>query len=771
MSSKVYRVASGLLTGVSSSGLLNTFLSKSMLHRAPSLRWKFSACLMLMIAIAISSASDTPGQSTIPPILISQSNSTRAIALESVLFSPEPFPVNSVIPWPDTDGRTRITLFVLNLRLQPSDPLSTVTVDGEDGNHRHYTFRVEYFGPVPENEWMSAVVLRADDRLGDVGDLLIRLRYRGVSTNRVRVAFGHIGGGLPDDQGAGPTPAPPYRIEGRVTSAGIGIAGVQMNLTGSSGGSIVTDSTITGSDGSYTLFVTTTGNYSVTPSMPQNFYSFTPGAVQFDNVTSPKTGNFSAEFQPLTNPFQVLEFDGSPKSVVYTPFWQQDVNLGHFFWEFWAAPGPNAGGTYMLTDGYGGAHALLFGFANLGTGESNRYQLLGNVFDGVRYDNFFGSDQGPAVGEWGHYAVGWDGQNIVTYFDGVPVGKARFTGPRRTPGPGAGGGRLMIGGSDHNNFDGRIAQVRGYEGTNPREAVPSGVEASFAPQTLFTLGGNLLSYFFRPGPIVADLSAGYNGTGHIGFVRGTAAGILFDCGGCPPPQFVFDPTAPQFLNGSPSAPVQVPVPAAVPSGTLVFDSFSRPNSTYLFAATGGLGSTEGGVEGQQAWQSSQDQSGLKPFGILNGRGVLLGNSRHLAWVNTHSPSGNLLVSVERRAGPFYGCGYDTGLSFRVVDSENYFFAYTSENGNIDNPRVLTVGYFQNNQRTNLATGLNMPVTWTTLKVTSLATGEIRVFGDDTLIYSTNNNLNSRVGGVGLYNNSAGLGLVNRWDNFTVFEIP
>jgi len=53
----------------------------------------------------------------------------------------------------------------------------------------------------------------------------------------------------------------------------------------------------------------------------------------------------------------------------------------------------------------------------------------------------------------------------------------------------------------------------------------------------------------------------------------------------------------------------------------------------------------------------------------------------------------------------------------------------------------------------------------------MKTGEIHVFADGTLIYSTSNAINPAAGGVGLYNNSAGLGLVNRWDNFTVYEVP
>ena len=185
---------------------------------------------------------------------------------------------------------------------------------------------------------------------------------------------------------------------------------------------------------------------------------------------------------------------------------------------------------------------------------------------------------------------------------------------------------MLIGGSDHSNFDGRIAQVRGYEDTNPREGLPGGVEASFTPQTVFGLEGNLLSYYFRSGGVnVADLSRGYNGVSHSGWARGTLAGILFDCGGCPPPQFVVDPSAPNFAANTPPSPVSVPSPSAVPSGALVFDSFSRANSTYLFGSRGGLGSTEGGSAGPQVWQTNQSPTSPQPFGILNSIAVLLAN--------------------------------------------------------------------------------------------------------------------------------------------------
>jgi hypothetical protein len=1040
-----------------------------------------------------------------PPLLISQETSTRAIALDSLSFKSEPFAL--VSPYAaGPDRRTRVMLFAMNLILQPEEDLSVVTADAEDASHQHYSLTVEYIAPVPHQEWLSAIVLRLNDNLGDVGDVLIRVRYHNSNSNRVRVGIGHVGGGPADDQGAAPTPVRPFVVSGQVREdngdvlAGIGMtladrtdsatatattnadgrfffsvlpghsvtlapaanpvfnfdvrtidlisgdhavdfsgarrsysiggrltgndgaglpgltvnlsgahtnttttdfngdflfvnlpagrnyaitapttpyytfagntfnnlsgdqvtnfpgtlryytisgyallvhdpaAGVVIPISGSLSTTVTTDaagqysislpaggnyeikpsvpfytffpeswvendltsdltgrfffgtrnlitihgtlrdqeshalsglavnlsggehrttltdsngnyefaglfagdnytvapsstaaytfhaqnvnappadatidfvglhrltlsgrvkdvngngllgvtvnltgsesgSTRTAADGSYSLIATATGNYTIKPLVGQDYYNFAPAEAQFNNLASAHATDFTAALASAPNPSYVLEFDGTPKTVDYGPFWTENQNLGHFFWEFWAMPGANAGGTYLLSDGYGGAHALLFGVGSLNSSEPGRYELLGDIFDGVKFDNYFGSDVGPAVGEWAHFAVGWDGQNIITYYNGVPVGKTAFAGPRRTPGPTGGGGRLLIGGSDHSNFDGRIAQVRGFEDSNPRESLPGGVEASFAPQTVFAaqavsaLGGNLLSYYFRSSPrLIADLSAGYRGVSHQGVLRGTGGGILVDCEACPPPQFAIDPTAPNFLSEIPAAPVSLPSPPGPPNGALVFDSFSRANATYTFAGHGGLGSTEGGSTGTQLWQTNQTPAGPQPFGILNARAVLLANSTAVAWVPTGSSSGNVDVRVNRYTGR-WGSGIHTGLSFRVVDANNFFFAYTAGTSSSPETKQLHVGYYLNGQRFDLAHGVGIPSNWTTLRVVTTNLGDLSVYIDAALLFSTNKPLLTSATGAGLYSDSAGMGLVNRWDNFAVFNAP
>jgi hypothetical protein len=555
-----------------------------------------------------------------------------------------------------------------------------------------------------------------------------------------------------------------YRIAGRVTdSSGNGLIGMTMNLTGAE-----TSKTLTGSDGSYSFIVTTVGDYLLTPSKEQNFYTFAPSSKNFSGLNNHQTANFTGTLSPATNPSYVLEFDGSRMTVDYGSFWPANVGLGHFFWEFWAMPGENTYTRYLLSDGYGGAHALLFGF--LYSNEPGRYTLFGDIFDGTN-TTYFLSDDGPVPGEWGHYAVGWDGKNIITYYDGVPIGKQPFVGPRISPGRDWGASMPLVGGSDHQNLIGRIAQVRGYEESNPHEGSP---ESSFAPQTLFSAEGQLMSYYFRPSQTVADLSSGRDAVSHPGVLRGFDIGYIIACPDCPTPRYVLDPTAPDFSNPGNPGQINAPFsgPPATPDSALVFDSFSRNNSTYILSGKGGLGITEGGSVGPQTWRTNVDPAQPQPFGILSGRAVLLANDTALAWVSTGSSTGNLDVRVDRKLG-LYGNGVNTGLCFRVVDKNNFFFAYTSDDQqDSSRPKQLSIGYYQSGVRTNLISGIAMPSnSWKTLRVITTQSGSIKVYADDELIYSTTSPVFASAVGAGLYNNAPGLGLTNRWDNFTVLNVP
>ena len=73
------------------------------------------------------------------------------------------------------DNCTRIMLFAGNLHLQSGESFDVVTADAEDESHQIYSLRVEYVGPVPDQDWATAVVVRLNEQMGDVGDVLVRI--------------------------------------------------------------------------------------------------------------------------------------------------------------------------------------------------------------------------------------------------------------------------------------------------------------------------------------------------------------------------------------------------------------------------------------------------------------------------------------------------------------------------------------------------------------------------------------------------------------------
>jgi hypothetical protein len=179
-----------------------------------SLRGCRHLCLILVVATTLlflimappNPTSAVPTTTATAPTLLTQSNSTRAIAVESITMRGEPFHWTTPVPF-GADTRTRVTLFATNLALLPGETFSAVSAEAEDEARLRYPLTVEYVGALPGFAWMTGVVVRLNDSLVDVGDVLVGVSYHGVSSNRVRIGIGHIGGGPPDDP-AVPVPIP-----------------------------------------------------------------------------------------------------------------------------------------------------------------------------------------------------------------------------------------------------------------------------------------------------------------------------------------------------------------------------------------------------------------------------------------------------------------------------------------------------------------------------------------------------------------------------------
>lgn len=157
-----------------------------------------------LLAIGAFKSPVADAQST-RPTLISHADSTRAIAFESVTRQREPFTTSVQVRF-GSDSTTRIMLFAINLKLQPGETATAVTADAEDVSHTIHQLTVEHVGTVPDQPWTTSIVLRLTQDLPETGDILVRIKYRGVESNRVRVGIGQVGGGPPDDPNSGPTP-------------------------------------------------------------------------------------------------------------------------------------------------------------------------------------------------------------------------------------------------------------------------------------------------------------------------------------------------------------------------------------------------------------------------------------------------------------------------------------------------------------------------------------------------------------------------------------
>ena len=125
---------------------------------------------------------------TVIPVLLTLPGTSRAIAIHSTLFTGEPFTVRTGINF-SSDARTRIMLFAASLDFQPGETISSLAIRGIDSRGISYDLPVEQVVKVPNNSWLSAIIVRLPDDQTLSGDLSVNLGMRGGLSNTVRVAI------------------------------------------------------------------------------------------------------------------------------------------------------------------------------------------------------------------------------------------------------------------------------------------------------------------------------------------------------------------------------------------------------------------------------------------------------------------------------------------------------------------------------------------------------------------------------------------------------
>lgn len=118
-----------------------------------------------------------------PPVpQLLQTNAGRAAALESVTTTSEPFHVVASHPL-SSDGRTRITLFVVGVLLDQAD-LPFVSVQAENTQQRLFDLPCEATRKVKNLSWMSQVTVSLPDTIAGAGTVNVSVKVRGMVSNK-----------------------------------------------------------------------------------------------------------------------------------------------------------------------------------------------------------------------------------------------------------------------------------------------------------------------------------------------------------------------------------------------------------------------------------------------------------------------------------------------------------------------------------------------------------------------------------------------------------
>ena len=164
---------------------------------------------VFLLCFPVLAQEEDPNPDSPTPVLLSEAESTRALTALPVKFKRgaqlkfqnRAFALDSVV-----------TLYVTNIELMKDEGASAFRLYAEDKQSRKYRFPVLDLQPVKGFDGVYALTVRLRDEVGyweppsEDGDILVNLTWRGLTSNRVRLGLGKIGGEIKDDAGAKPTP-------------------------------------------------------------------------------------------------------------------------------------------------------------------------------------------------------------------------------------------------------------------------------------------------------------------------------------------------------------------------------------------------------------------------------------------------------------------------------------------------------------------------------------------------------------------------------------
>ncbi len=168
----------------------------------------FFICLTaFLFSIAVAGQGDEGFEST-EPVLISEANSTKAIAIQPENWL-EPLPTETSEIFPPG---SRVMIFVTNVTLMRDEKANAFRAFAEDAGGKRYRLTVEDIQRRTKRDPVYGLTLRIVDLNGYNGqppraEVLIWVSWRGNTSNRVRLRLGKSGRAIQDAPGSVPTPA------------------------------------------------------------------------------------------------------------------------------------------------------------------------------------------------------------------------------------------------------------------------------------------------------------------------------------------------------------------------------------------------------------------------------------------------------------------------------------------------------------------------------------------------------------------------------------
>lgn len=120
------------------------------------------------------------------PMLLTNALTGRAAAFDSVALTAEPFDASTPRARNlATDGRTRVTLLVVGVRLDAPGEATFVTARAVDAQQRAFDLPVEAAGGVKNLTWLAQVTVLLPAELSGAGDVSLSVTFRGAESNKV----------------------------------------------------------------------------------------------------------------------------------------------------------------------------------------------------------------------------------------------------------------------------------------------------------------------------------------------------------------------------------------------------------------------------------------------------------------------------------------------------------------------------------------------------------------------------------------------------------